>query len=107
MALIERAMKDKQAASDKVAQYHKDNAEKHREYNREWARKNYQRKKECDKTLKPKGRNKMEELIKKLEYAKNATQSCLKSANCNVDMHDLSYWANEVERLRKEIMEKL
>lgn len=39
MALIERAMKDKQAASDKVAQYHKDNAEKHREYNREWARK--------------------------------------------------------------------
>ena len=39
MALIERAMKDKQAASDKVAQYHKDNAEKHREYNREWERK--------------------------------------------------------------------
>ena len=49
----------------------------------------------------------MEELVKKLEYAKNATQSCLKSASCNVDMHDLSYWANEVERLRKEIMEKL
>ena len=49
----------------------------------------------------------MEELIKRLEYAKNATQSCLKSANCNVDMHDLSYWAHEVERLRKEIMEKL
>jgi hypothetical protein len=49
----------------------------------------------------------MEELIKKLEYAKNAAQSCLKSANCNVDMHGLSYWANEVERLRKEIIEKL
>lgn len=49
----------------------------------------------------------MEELIKRLEYAKNAAQSCLKSANCNVDMHDLSYWATEVERLRKEIMEKL
>lgn len=49
----------------------------------------------------------MEELIKQLEYAKNAVQSCLKSANCNVDMHSLSYWANEVERLRKEIMEKL
>ena len=46
----------------------------------------------------------MEELIKRLEYA---AQSCLKSANCNVDMHDLSYWATEVERLRKEIMEKL
>lgn len=45
MNLIERAMKDKQKASDKVAQYHKDNAEKHREYNREWARKNYQKKK--------------------------------------------------------------
>lgn len=49
----------------------------------------------------------MEELIKKLEYAKNAVQSCLKSANCNVDMHGLSYWATEVEKLRKEIMEKL
>ena len=49
----------------------------------------------------------MEELIKKLEYAKNAVQSCIKSANCNVDMHGLVYWANEVERLRKEIMEKL
>ena len=49
----------------------------------------------------------MEELIKKLEYAKNAVQSCLKSTNRNVDMHGLSYWANEVERLRKEIMEKL
>ena len=49
MNLIERAMKDKQKASDKVAQYHKDNAEKHGEYNREWARKNYQRKKEGGK----------------------------------------------------------
>ena len=49
----------------------------------------------------------MEELIKRLEYAKNATQSCLKSANCKVDMYGLSYWATEVERLRKEIMEKL
>jgi hypothetical protein len=45
MDLIERALQDKQKASDKVAQYHKDNAEKHREYNREWARKNYQKKK--------------------------------------------------------------
>lgn len=45
MALIERAIKDKQVASNKVAQYHKDNAEKHREYNREWARKNYNRRK--------------------------------------------------------------
>ena len=30
--------------SDKVAQYHKDNAEKHREYNREWARRNKEKK---------------------------------------------------------------
>lgn len=30
-----------------------------------------------------------------------------RSANCNVDMHGLSYWANEVEKLRKEIMQKL
>lgn len=36
---------EKMKQSDKVAQYHKDNAEKHREYNREWARKNYQKKK--------------------------------------------------------------
>ena len=49
----------------------------------------------------------MEELIKKLEYATNAVQSCLKSTNCNVDMHGLSYWATEVEKLRKEIMQKL
>lgn len=49
----------------------------------------------------------MEELIKKLEYAKKATHNCLENAKCNVDMHGLSYWANEVERLRKEIMEEL
>ena len=49
MNLIERALQDKQKASDKVAQSHKDNAEKHREYNREWARKNYQRKKKGGK----------------------------------------------------------
>ena len=49
----------------------------------------------------------MEELIKRLEYAKKAVQSCLTNANCNVDMHGLSYWANEVEELRKKIMEKL
>lgn len=46
MALIERALQDKKIASKKVAQYHKDNAEKHREYNREWARKKQAIKKE-------------------------------------------------------------
>lgn len=49
----------------------------------------------------------MEELIKKLEYAKKATKTCLEDSNCNVDFHGLSYWANEVEELRKKIMEKL
>lgn len=44
MALIERAIQDKKDASKKVAQYHKDNAERHREYNREWARKKAKRK---------------------------------------------------------------
>ncbi len=44
MALIQRAIEDKQKASDKVAQYHKDNPEKHREYNREWSRRKKQQK---------------------------------------------------------------
>ena len=45
----------------------------------------------------------MEKLIKELAYAKKAVKVCLENSNCNVDMHGLSYWANEVERLRKEI----
>ena len=48
----------------------------------------------------------MEEKFKKLEYAKKAVISCLKY-NVFVDMHNLTYWANEVERLRKEILEDL
>lgn len=35
---------EKMKQSDKVAQYHKDNAEKHRKYNREWARRNKEKK---------------------------------------------------------------
>lgn len=49
----------------------------------------------------------MEELFKKLEYAKKAAQATLDDANCSVDFHGLAYWAGEVERLRKEIMTKL
>ena len=49
----------------------------------------------------------MEEKFKKLEYAKKAVISCLENHNCLVDMHDLVYWAGEVERLRKEILENL
>ena len=37
--LIERIKLAKKQASDKVNEYHKRNPEKHREYNREWARK--------------------------------------------------------------------
>ena len=49
----------------------------------------------------------MKEKFKKLEYAKKAVISCLNNSSCLVDMHDLVYWANEVERLRKEIIENL
>ena len=38
-----------------------------------------------------------------LQKAKKATQACLDSAGTLVDMHGLSYWAGEVERLRKEV----
>lgn len=47
------------------------------------------------------------ELFEKLEKAKNAVQSCLDKDGVLVDMHGLSYWASEVERLRKEIKEIL
>ena len=49
----------------------------------------------------------MEELIKKLEYAKNAVKAELENANCSVGFHDIVYWASEVERLRNEIREQL
>lgn len=45
----------------------------------------------------------MKDLIEKLEYAKKAVISTLEKENCSVDFHGLSYWANEVERLRNEI----
>jgi hypothetical protein len=49
----------------------------------------------------------MEELFKKLQYAKNAVKSTLENDNCSVDFHGLSYWAGEVERLRREIKNML
>ena len=49
----------------------------------------------------------MEELIKKLEYAKKAILSTLGNADCSVDFHSLAYWASEVERLRTEIKKLL
>lgn len=45
-------------------------------------------------------------LIEKLEKAKKAVLACLENKNVSVDFHGLSFWAGEVERLRKEI-EKL
>lgn len=50
---------------------------------------------------------KINELVEKLEKAKRATQTCLYDADCLVDFHGLSYWATEVERLRKLIKENL
>jgi hypothetical protein len=49
----------------------------------------------------------MAELFKKLEYAKNAVKAMLENEKCCVDFHGLTYWASEVERLRKEIKEML
>ncbi len=49
----------------------------------------------------------MAELIEKLDYAKKAVKSTLENKNCLVDFHGLTYWAGEVERLRKEIEKQL
>lgn len=49
----------------------------------------------------------MQELFERLEYAKKAVRTMLDKDGCSVDMHGLTYWAGEVERLRKEIKEKL
>lgn len=49
----------------------------------------------------------LEDKIKHLEKAKQTTQACLNDSNVLVDMHGLAYWAGEVERLRKEIRERL
>lgn len=42
-----------------------------------------------------------------LEYAKKAVISCLENHAVSVDMHGLTYWAERVEKLRKEILEVL
>jgi hypothetical protein len=51
----------------------------------------------------------MDELMKKLKYAKDAVLWLLDHGDtgCSVDFHDIAYWAGEVERLRKEIKESL
>lgn len=50
---------------------------------------------------------KVKELIDKLEYSKKAVMFCLENENGNVDFKGLTYWASEVEKLRKEIKELL
>jgi hypothetical protein len=49
----------------------------------------------------------MDELMEKLKYAKDAVLWLLIHDNGNVDFHGLTYWASEVERLRKKIKEML
>jgi len=49
----------------------------------------------------------MEKLFEKLMYAKNSVKWLLDHDNGSVDFHGLSYWANEVERLRDEIKKAL
>ena len=49
----------------------------------------------------------MNELMEKLAYAKNAVTWLLDHASGLVDMHGITYWAGEVERLREEIKKVL
>jgi hypothetical protein len=49
----------------------------------------------------------MSGLIEKLQYAKEAVLWLVEHESGNVDFHGLSYWAQEVERLREEIKKAL
>ena len=49
----------------------------------------------------------MMELIEKLQYAKKAVIWLIENENGSVDFHGLSYWAQEVERLRCEVKKLL
>jgi hypothetical protein len=46
-------------------------------------------------------------LFEKLTYAKKSVLWLLEHEIGLVDMHGISYWASEVERLRKEIRQLL
>lgn len=50
---------------------------------------------------------KLNKLIDDLKKAKENTQYLLDHDGALADMHGLGYWANEVERLRKEIKENI
>lgn len=45
----------------------------------------------------------MNEIFEKLHKAKDAVKWLIDNESGLVDMHGLTYWAGEVERLRKEI----
>ena len=49
----------------------------------------------------------MTEIFEKLQYAKDAVLWLVEHESGSVDFHGLSYWASEVERLRKEIKDML
>jgi hypothetical protein len=49
----------------------------------------------------------MNELFDKLEKAKSNVRWLLDHSDGLADMHGIEYWAGVVERLRKEIKEKL
>ena len=51
--------------------------------------------------------NELQSKIKELEEAKKAVLFCLNNDGGLVDMHGLAYWAEVVERLRKEIKKQL
>ena len=46
----------------------------------------------------------MIETVKKLAYAKNAVNELLLDSNALIDMHDIVYWAGEVQRLRERLV---
>jgi len=49
----------------------------------------------------------VQELFDKLEKAKANVRWLLDHSEGLVDMHGIAHWASEIERLRKEIKERL
>lgn len=49
--------------------------------------------------------SKLVELVKELEKTKEAVQFCLDNESGNVDFKGITYWAEKLEELRKQIKE--
>lgn len=49
--------------------------------------------------------SKLVELVKELEEAKKAVQFCLDNESGNVNFKGITYWAEKLEELRKQIKE--